>query len=510
MHRWRRGKINMVDLILATFAAYLILILIATYYVAHWQQDTDAEEYQTEFYVGGRDLGVVITMILVAAAAISPGTFIGSPGFTWEYGPAFTLAILAQGPLTLYLLGIYGKKMAIVSRRINADSLLDLYKARYEAYMPLIVLLGFIVIIFTEAYLAAEFAGGARAIAAITGLSYEVGVLIFGGIIVIYTTLGGLRGTGIVGIIGGLAMTFGTLALLVASITSVDKIFLSLASINPELLVPPGHGISWYRYVAIWVTFSFGYLGIAHSIQGNLGVNSTTTIKRSAGFGVIIVSFWTYIVIIIAGSAGKVINTTGIVPDQNIPLFTLSTLPDIPAGIVLAGVVGAAQTTIGAMAILISSAVVVNIYQEYINENPPADRQRLISTIVTAIVGIVGLLLGLTEPPLLEIIVVFAFGGLATGLAPPLLLGFFWPQTNKYGAFVGSLIGVASYLILKQWAPGPIGQTPIIVTLIIAFVFTIAVSYFTEPPSSESLRIYFGRYEKSEHSSIESNEKDEL
>ena len=485
----------MVDGIVLTFAAYILILLAATFYVGYLQQGVDTEDYQNEFYVGGRDLGILVTLILVAASGISPGTFIGSPGYTWEYGPSYTLAILAQGPFTLYVLGIYGKKMGIISRRIDADSLLDLYIARYESYKPLILLLGLVVIVFTEAYVSTEFTGAARAITAISGLPYTLSMLIFAGIVILYTTLGGLRGTGIIGIVGGIAMTFGTLALLAVTLNSGNDMFSNIASINPDLLIPPGDGISWYRYVAIWVTFSFGWLGIAHAIQGNLGVNSTTTIKRSAGLGAFLVTFWSFVVIILAGSAGKVLNPTGIAPDRNLPLYTLAALPDVPSGIVLTGVVGAAQTTVGAMGILISSAIVVNIYQEYGNRELSDRQQRLLTSSVTAVVGLVGLGIGLAQPPLLQLIVVFAFGGLATGLAPPLLLGFFWPRANKYGAFVGTLVGVVSYVLLKIWAPGPIGQSPIIVTLILAFGLNILVSYFTEDPSPETLRLYFGKYE---------------
>ena len=482
----------MVNGIVLVFISYVVLLLGATFYVAYIQQGVDTEKYQNEFYVGGRNLGVVITLMLVAASGISPGTFIGSPGYTWEFGPAFSIAILAQAPFVLYILGIYGKKMGIITRRINADSLLDLYKARYESYTPLILVLGATIIIFTEAYVGAEFAGAARAIAAIAGIPYTTALLVFAGIVILYTTLGGLRGTGIVGVIGGIAMTLGTLALFAATLTSWGDVLPTLTSINPELLVPPGDGISWYRYISIWVTFSIGWLGIAHALQGNLGANSTTTIKRSAGFGIIFVTFWTFTLIVLAGSAGKALNPSGIAPDQNIPLYTLSTLPDILAGIVLTGVVGAAQTTVGAMAILISSAIVVNIYQEYVNKNLGETRQRVMISGVTAVIGIIGFVIALTQPPLLQLLVVFAFGGLATGLAPPLLLGLFWPRANKYGAFIGSLIGVLSYIILKLWAPGPIGQTPITVTLIISFGLTIIVSVFTENPPPETLRIYFG------------------
>lgn len=506
MLHWRRGGNNMVNGIILVFIVYIALLLGSTFYVAYIQQGVDSDEYQNEFYVGGRDLGVLVTLMLVAAAGISPGTFIGSPGFTWEHGPVFSIAILAQGPFVLYLLGIYGKKMGIVTRRINANSLLDIYKARYEAYKPLVLLLGAIIITFTLAYVGAEFAGAARAIAAIAGLPYTTGVFIFAAVVILYTTLGGLRGTGIVGIIGGIAMTFGALALLSTTLTSWGEVLPTLASTNPELLVPPGDGISWYRYVAVWVTFSFAWLGIAHAIQGNLGPNSTTTIKRSAGFGVLAVTFWSFVLIVLAGSAGKALNPLGITPDQNIPLYVLSALSDIPAGIVLTAVVGAAQTTVGAMGILISSAVVINIYQEFVNDDLSDRRQRIATSGVTAVVGIIGLLIALTQPPLLELIVVFAFGGLATGLAPPLLLGLFWPQANKYGAFIGSLVGVLSYVILRSSAPGPIGQNPIIVTLIISFGLTIIVSILTETPSPETLRIYFGKHEENRQSSRDPDE----
>lgn len=233
------GGANMVDGIVLTFAAYILILLAATFYVGYLQQGVDTEDYQNEFYVGGRDLGILVTLILVAASGISPGTFIGSPGYTWEYGPSYTLAILAQGPFTLYVLGIYGKKMGIISRRIDADSLLDLYIARYESYKPLILLLGLVVIVFTEAYVSTEFTGAARAITAISGLPYTLSMLIFAGIVILYTTLGGLRGTGIIGIVGGIAMTFGTLALLAVSLDSGGEMFSNIASINPDLLIPP-------------------------------------------------------------------------------------------------------------------------------------------------------------------------------------------------------------------------------------------------------------------------------
>lgn len=479
------------DIVLLIFGVYISVILIATYFVSRRLQSVDVEEYQSEFYVGNRDLGMFVTAILIAAGAVSTGTFVGTPGYIWEFGPAFGIFILAQGPMNLYLLGIYGKKISVVSRRIDADSLIDVYKERYESYTPLVLTLALGIVVFLTAYLSAEFVGGAHIVATVTGLSYLESLLLFGGIIVVYTTFGGLRGAGMIGVLQGAVMTGGTLALLGAAVTGVDNIYPTISQLDIEYMIPPGREIPWFQFLSMWVTFTIGLLGLPHALQGVLGMDSTKTLRRSAGLGVAIVFFWS-IIILVAASAGKALHPEGISPDENIPLFALEMLPDAFAGIVLAGIIGAAQTTVASMCILVSSAVVVNIYEDYLNPDLSAQGRKYASGGTTAIVGLLGLLIAVTEPPLLQAIVVFAIGGLATSLAPPLLLGLFWPRANKYGAFIGSFVGLLSYIVLSQWGPGVIGSDPIILTLLIAFLLTAGVSYLTPKPSKESLQIYFG------------------
>lgn len=279
------------DVVLLTFGAYISVILIATYFVSRRLQSVDIEEYQSEFYVGNRDLGMFVTAILIAAGAVSTGTFVGTPGYIWEFGPAFGIFILAQGPMNLYLLGIYGKKISVVSRRIDANSLIDVYKERYESYTPLILTLALGIIIFLTAYLSAEFIGGAHIVATVTGLSYLESLLLFGGIIIVYTTFGGLRGAGMIGILQGAVMTGGTLALLGAAVTGMDNIYPTISQLDIEYMIPPGREIPWFQFLSMWVTFTIGLLGLPHALQGVLGMDSTKTLRRSAGLGVAIVFF---------------------------------------------------------------------------------------------------------------------------------------------------------------------------------------------------------------------------
>lgn len=486
----------MVDTALLVFIAYLAVILAGTYYVTRKARSVDVEDFQTNFYVGGRNLGVLVTTLLVAAGLVSSGTFLGGPGYTWSYGPAFSIFTLGQGAINIYLLGIYGKKISVISRRINADSFLDLFKERFESYAPLMLTLVISIFIFLEAYLGSEFAGGARVIAALTPFSYLSSLLIFGGIIITYTTLGGLRGVGLIGIIQGIVITVATLTIFVASFTGVGNIFPRLMEIDPELVIPPGRGKTWLGFISIWILYSVGMLGLPHPIQGILGMDSTKTLRRSAALGVTLVTLWT-LFLIFAGSAGKVLNPTGIIPDNGLLFMANTTLPGPLTGIVLAGIVGAAQTTIASMSILISSAAIVNFYQEYISTDTDESGSRLMIGATTAVVGIIGLLIGATKPPLLQDLVIIASGGLGASLAPSLLLGIFWPRANKYGAFIGAFSGLVSYIIFEMIDFGLIPNTSFILSFSLSFVLTAIVSYVTEPPNERTLRIYFGAEKES-------------
>ncbi|GAI64835.1 unnamed protein product, partial [marine sediment metagenome] len=67
--------------------------------------------------------GGVIIAFMIAAGLCSAGTFIGGPGLIWKLGLAFALVGMAQLFMNLYVLGTFGAKIAIISRRVNARSL---------------------------------------------------------------------------------------------------------------------------------------------------------------------------------------------------------------------------------------------------------------------------------------------------------------------------------------------------------------------------------------------------
>src|SRR5699024_99935 len=107
-------------------------------------------------------------------------------------------------------------------------------------------------------------------------------------------------------------------------------------------------------------------------------------------------------------------------------------LPDSLAGIVLAGIASAGQSTIAALFILASGSIVVNVYKAFLNPGASSSRIKGMSITVTVLVGILTILLALNPPESLQVIFTFSISGAASSLIESLILWLLWPRTNKY------------------------------------------------------------------------------
>ena len=75
-----------------------------------------------------------------------------------------------------------------------------------------------IIVIFFAATMVAQFVGGAKLFEAVTGYSYLTGLIVFGLVVVIYTTVGGFRGVAITDAVCAMVMLAGMVILLVGII----------------------------------------------------------------------------------------------------------------------------------------------------------------------------------------------------------------------------------------------------------------------------------------------------
>lgn len=488
---------------IAIFSLYFLAIIGLTFYSSKKLKVQSSENFSEEFFVGGRNLGAIALAILVAAGVMSTGTFIGAPGLSAQFGPGYILLFgMGQIPLTLFVLGIFGKKVNIIGRRTSAETYIDIFRHRYENWIPLIVILVLAILLALISSAVAEFIGGSRVIQSMTGIPFEISLIAFGIIITLYTALGGLQGVGIIGVLQGFVMTVASLILIVGYISynkGIAPIFQELKVIDPNLLTPNfGGAFPMIEMITLWFTYSILLIGLPWGIQSALGYDSTKTMKRAMVLGIFFVGIWTIFVTGFGGAAARVFTPDLPIADSAIPDLTQGILPDALAGLVLAGIASAGQSTIAALFILASGSIVVNVYKAFINPNATNNRIKIMSVTVTVLIGILTVLLALNPPESLQILLTFSISGAASGLIAPLILGLYWPRANKYGALSGILGGLLSYLLLNQVYLGVdlLQQATILFTVPLSFLFTIIVSLLTSKPSKETIQIFFGEYSK--------------
>ena len=149
--------------------------------------------------------------------------------------------------------------------------------------------------------------------------------------------------------------------------------------------------------------------------------------------------------------------------DTVMPLLSMKVLPPYAAGIVLAAPMAAIMSTVDALLILVSSALVKDVYLNYIKPDAGNDQVKKVSFSVTAIIGIVVILFSLSPPDLIVWLNLFSFGGLESVFIWPVILGLYWSKGNKYGAITSMVIGMGSYiynqinfirmpLVFTQWS----------------------------------------------------------
>ncbi|MBM7587303.1 sodium/pantothenate symporter [Bacillus pakistanensis] len=480
------------DVLLPILLYLVVTFLVGGYLHKHIKQRKTS--FEEEYFVGGRSLGPVVLAFTMMASAASAGTFIGTPGLAYNVGFSWIIVSLTQLAMGVYILGILGKKFAIVARKIKAVTLTDFLKERFESHAIVIgSALG--IIIFISAYMVAQFAGGARILEAITGLPYTTGLIIFGLSVVLYTAYGGFRAVAVTDAIQGLIMIVGGIILWVVFMIKTDgfSVLVSqLAESNPEMVtLPGGNGTTPTMLFSYFLIFGIAAIGMPHASVRGMTYKDSKSMHQAIVISTVIMFLFT-IGFGALGPVVKVLYPTIEVADLALPTMILDMMPGWLAGIILAAPLAAIMSTVDSMLLVTTSSIVKDLYLNYVN--PKASQQRItkLSYFTTLIIGVGTVLLALTPPEYLQLIVVYAMGGLEATFFTPLLFGLYWKRANGWGAIISMYTGLISYIVLSQWWPNPFGMHTIATSIALSIMTMIAVSLMTPAPAHHVIQKFWG------------------
>lgn len=468
---------------------FLILIFVIGFWASKYVRTTDSS-FLAEYFLGGRQLGGLILAMTMIATYGSASSFIGGPGVAYTEGLGWVLLAMSQVVTGYFVLMVLGKKFAIMSRRYHAVTLIDFLKGRYQSKWVVLVS-AFSIILFLFSAMAAQWVGGARLIESLTGLSYLSALFIFAVSVLIYVILGGFRAVALTDTVQGIVMLVGTLVLLIATIIAgggIDSIMTDLQAENPNLITPFGaEGNLSASYVSsFWILVGVGVVGLPHVTVRAMSYKNSRAMHRALIIGTIVVGFIMLNMHLIGVFARPIL--PGIeIGDKVMPLIALEVLPAWLAGVVLAAPMAAIMSTVDSLLLVVSSAVVKDVYLNYIEPKATHKKVKKLSFTITAVLGILVFLMALDPPDLLIWLNLFAFGGLEAAFIWPVIMGLYWKKGNKHGALASMLIGILSYILFHLYLPNLFGLHTVVMPIILSLAGYVIVSLITTKSGKESL-----------------------
>lgn len=478
------------------YTAILLAIGIWSYKIV---EKVPIAKYEKEFYAAGRGLGGIVVALIIAGGLASAGTFIAGPGMTYAYGYSWVLLNNFQIFINFLLLAPIGIIVGIVARRVNAITYLDIFKARYQS-KAIIVILAVLVTIFLLPYMATQFVGAARVISQMTGMGYFVSLALGSLVVLVYCVLGGMRGTSIAILLQGIVITIGCIMLFIGTVNYAGGFqrsteILAAQDIN---FLEPTMGGQYPSMFAVSLACLVGLfvVGMPHAMLGALTYKNTRALKKGIWMGSILVFLWT-ILLCMAGVIGRSLIPDLAVPDEIAPWLAMNVMPKALGGVVLAGIVAGIQTTVAAMAIIITSSIARNLLKE-IKPDVTGKEVKLASRLTMGGCLTIAISLALFQPRLIQWIILFAIGGLVTSTFGPILLGMYWKRGNKWGTIASITWGMTVYALANTVAPQiALWQThPSFVSVLSSIVVYVVVSSLTAKPSDKVVLTFWGSPKK--------------
>lgn len=457
--------------------------------------------FLSHYFVGNRTLGGFVLGMTTVATYSSVSSFVGGPGMAWSIGFGWIYMAVVQVTAVFLVLGIYGKRVALLSRKLNAVTVVDLLRSRYNSD-ALATVSAILIILFFAATMTAQFVGGAKLFAATMDYSYEAGLALFGFVVVLYTAIGGFRAVALTDTLCALTMMAGILLLLYYVLDAGGGYYNIINNItvnHPEMTEPfSGGNMPMTLYISQWMLVGIFTIALPQSVVRGISYKDTKGLHQAMLIGTFVVGFMNIginmIGILSHGVLDEPLKTYGTV-DNIIPAAIASAIPKELVGFAIIGPLAASISTISGLLIVASSSIIKDIFVHYRQkqdkEPPSAAKLRLISVIATAVLGSAVFIIALNPPSVIWIINMFAFGGLETAFFFTLLFGLFTKWANKYGALLATIGGALCYCAAQTLGVKPFGLHAIIVGIFASLILFLIGSFCFKDKNNPNLKLFF-------------------
>jgi len=256
--------------------------------------------------------------------------------------------------------------------------------------------------------------------------------------------------------------------------------------------------------ICFFLQWALGNAGHPSYMVRLMAFRDTLTLRRSLVMVAVYYSLIYFPLVVIFCCARVLLPGWEIDPDRIMPemakFLTYAAGHPWLAGILVAAPFAAVMSTVDSFLLVISSAVVRDVYQRNIDPDASEKTVKRLSYAATGVIGLAAVVGAMFPPAYLQDIIVYVGSGLMCCFLVPVAMALYWPRANTAGAMAGMLAGYFTHLSLyvagfvkydRFQAIHLWNFDPNLPALAASLAAAVAVTLATAPPAQERVRRFF-------------------
>jgi SSS family transporter len=441
-----------------------------------------------EYFLGGRNLGLLVLFFTLFATQYSGNTIIGYAPTAYRMGYAWLMSV----PYMIIIIGgylLFAPRLYKLSKKHKFVTPSDWLHTRFNSNAVTIV--GTLLMMYGVCnYLLAQLVAIGQGVSGLTAgtIPYQLAVVFFVIIMLVYGWLGGMRSVAYTDLLQGILLLVGVFFLLIGAFLTwggLPTIADYMTAYAPEKIGVPTTGTvkTWF---SLLILVGIGAAVYPHAIQRIYTARTQKTLKKSLS-RMAWMPFITTGIIFLVGLIGikAIPGLEKVESEQLVGLMANGIAAQSPifywAMILLfGGILAAIVSTADSALLTFSSMVSKDIYGRFISPNATEGKQLLVGKIVGVIVTGILLIIAWFPPSTLYEIFVLKFEVLAQ-IAPSFILGLYWKRLSSGPVLLGmitgsSIAGIMTFLGYKTFLGFYSGIWGLLANIVICVIGSYIVS----------------------------------
>ncbi|MGW0537544.1 solute symporter family protein [Streptomyces sp. NPDC003032] len=458
-------------LIISLFAAFVVATLVITVWAGRQTKSA------ADFYAGGRQFTGFQNGLAISGDYMSAASFLGIAGAIALFGYDGFLYSIGFLVAWLVALLLVAEPLRNSGRYTMGDVLA--YRMRQR---PVRTAAGTSTIVVSIFYLLAQMAGAGVLVSLLLGITSDAGkiliVALVGVLMIVYVTIGGMKGTTWVQMVKAVLLITGTVLItfliLLKFNFNVSDLLGSAASNSGQgsKFLEPGlkYGVSATSkldFISLGIALVLGTAGLPHILIRFYTVPTAKAARKSVNWAIGIIGAF-YLMTIVLGFGAAALLKPGEIIASNKAGNTAAPLTameiggggDSAGGAILLAVISAVAfatilAVVAGLTLASSSSFAHDIYANVIRKGKATEKEEMkAARWATVFIGVVSIALGALARDLnVAGLVALAFAVAASANLPTILYSLFWKKFTTQGALWSIYGGLAAAVGLVLFSP---------------------------------------------------------